>query len=627
MNLKDEFLQLLQIKINSLNISLDIIKNSNLDKNNENFNLYSNFKFNLIEIQNYLVKNQININTIKYLNSLLNTVNLFFENADENSKKYYEENPKEQYNNIISEAKHIFSKTNNFNFTLKILKKFDCFQNNLVFIGANGSGKSSFASTFKHYFSNHCVNISAQRILNIPNNTYIENINNVKEELLNKQNKDISNKNNDYINIIIDEFSVLLKNLFSENYKIANEVKRQHQNKELIINDISILDNVIKIWNQIIIHRNLSSDGMNLIIKTIDETEEYNANSMSDGEKVVLFCIGQVLLSPQNSFIVIDEAELFLNKNIVNRLWNELENIRNDCKFIYLTHDLDFAINRPALKIWMKAFGKDNFDFEKIDDNEDIPPKLIMELLGSQKPILFCEGKNDGKSFDLQIFSILFPKFTIKAVESCSNVINYTKAFNKIMKEKNRAFGIIDRDFHPEERLIKLEKENIFNFGFSEIENLFLEENFLKDFIENFYSNDNSFEIFKEKVLEELSKNKEMQATHFTTFAINYIYEESHINKSNNLEKLKENFNKFNNQIKIDEIYNNRLKELETIIQEKDYLKVIKIFNNKGLIKIVEQILEIKNYIERSLKHLNKNKQSREYLLKYFNKKLLENSI
>lgn len=72
------------------------------------------------------------------------------------------------------------------------------------------------------------------------------------------------------------------------------------------------------------------------------------------------------------------------------------------------------------------------WEIEKIKDNE-IPQSLLMELLGGNIDILFCEG--DAKSGnDLEIYSIIFPPFTIIPVESCFSVNNYTKAFNKILE-------------------------------------------------------------------------------------------------------------------------------------------------------------------------------------------------
>ncbi|GHV17087.1 hypothetical protein FACS1894169_11730 [Bacteroidia bacterium] len=80
---------------------------------------------------------------------------------------------------------------------------------------------------------------------------------------------------------------------------------------------------------------------MNFSVK--DGVNVYQPIQMSDGEKVLLFLIAQVLQAPKDGFIVVDEPEMYLHKTILKKLWDRLEKERPDCLFIYLTHDLDFA--------------------------------------------------------------------------------------------------------------------------------------------------------------------------------------------------------------------------------------------------------------------------------------------
>ena len=47
---------------------------------------------------------------------------------------------------------------------------------------------------------------------------------------------------------------------------------------------------------------------------------------------------------------------------------------------------------------------------------------------------------------------MLFPDYTITPVVSCSDVINYTKAFNNIPNTNATAYGIIDRDYRTSEQ-------------------------------------------------------------------------------------------------------------------------------------------------------------------------------
>lgn len=627
MSQNEQVLQLINEKIKGLDIYLHIFNNTKkyeIDDCSELINIYEEFKNILGIFKGHIEQDKLNTNFIIYLNSLLSRIGFaysgkaadFANGTIDNTRHYYEQINKRSKNETLGSFSQI-------SFALKTIEKLKFYNDNMVFIGANGAGKSSFANDLKKHFNNHCVAISAQRILNIPINAHIENIEHVRQQLKNKQTKDISNKESNYINILTDEFSILLKNLFSDNHKVAHNIKKSYQDGKLPENIKSIMDSVIEVWNKIIIHRILESkDGMNLIVKT-HQGQEYDANKMSDGEKVVLFCVGQVLLAPKNSFVIVDEPELFLNKNIVNKLWDELEIIRSDCKFIYLTHELDFAINRSALKFWIKSYDDNGFEFEEIENNE-MPPALVMELLGSQNPILFCEGKNDGKSYDVKLLSLLLSHFNIKAVESCNNVINYTKAFNRMNNVSIKAYGLIDSDFHTSERLDALELDNIFNFCFSEIENLCLDEALFQEFATSISAPANSFESMKNKIFAELESQKIMQASYFVSSKIDYYYKDSHISKSKTKAELQTNFNNFNQPIAVENWFNGRVEEINSIIATKNYVKAIQIFNNKGLVKKANESLLISDYIDRLIRYIGSNKAASAHLLKYFHCKLKE---
>jgi len=620
--------EVLENKINGLDIYLNILnsaKKYEIDECSAVIDKCQMLKDFLSQFGQYLNANKLNDNFSVYFIYLLNNIHFSYSGNQSSFTNLPIEHTHSYYNhieNIIEQQ--VLSHLIHIQFALETLEKLDFYNHNMVFIGANGAGKSSFANDLKKHFNNYCVAISAQRILNIPINPHIENIANIQHQVKQKQTKDISNKDSNYVSVITDEFAILLKNLFSENYEVAHKLKEAYQNGSTPPKIKSLLDEVIIIWNELINHRIIQSkDGMNLSVKTLDD-DEYEANKMSDGEKVVLFCVGQVLLAPKNSFIIVDEPELFLNKNIVNKLWDKLETLRNDCRFMYLTHELDFAINRNGLKFWIKSYNKNGFEFEKIEDNE-IPQSLVMELLGSQKSILFCEGKNDGKSHDLKILSILFPQFNIKPVDSCFNVINYTKAFNNMRNISIKAYGLIDSDFHPSARLTSLEAEGIYNFGFSEIENLCLDEELFKKFAQSISAQANAFEKMQISVFNELVKEKVMQSSQYVNSKIDYYYKDSHIKKPKTLDELKTNFNSFNQPIQIEEWFNSRIVEIDKIFKERNYIDAIQIFNHKGLIKKANEALEISDYIPRLIRYLEDNATSTQHLLVYFHEDLKKN--
>ena len=358
-------------------------------------------------------------------------------------------------------------------------------------------------------------------------------------------------------------------------------------------------------------------DNNNLKIKVKESSEEYPAYQMSDGEKNIFFLIGRVLLASDDAMIIIDEPEMYLHKAIVNKLWDKLEEERRDCKFIYLTHDLEFASSRKANKYWIKDFQfPSKWEIERIPEN-DIPDSLLMKILGSRKKILFCEGKKS--SLDIQIYEILFPNYTIIPLEGCSNVINYTRAFNKIPNKNNIAIGIVDRDFRTDAQINKFSSENIYVYSVAEIENLFLLEDFIQIFLQN-KKERIDIENLKEKVIDKLEKDKELQISNYVTSYINYVFSEEHMKNAKNKKEIDDNLHKFINKIDINSLYNKRKEEIERIINEKDYLEAIKVYNNKGLLKEIEDLLRYKSgkYSDDSLITLKNSEKAQKVLRAVF---------
>ena len=195
---------------------------------------------------------------------------------------------------------------------------------------------------------------------------------------------------------------------------------------------------------------------------------------MSDGERAIFYFIAEVLVSKDNSLIIIDEPENHLHNSILERLWNEIEAERQDCVYLYITHTLDFARTRNNTQIvWVKNMNdKQNWDYKLLDSNE-FSDDLLLEILGSRDGVLFVEGTAD-KSIDRKLYSRLFPQYNIMPLEGCASVIQATKAYNELsMLHYKKIKGIVDRDRRTEEEIKCLRKKNIYVPSVAEIENLF----------------------------------------------------------------------------------------------------------------------------------------------------------
>jgi ABC-type branched-subunit amino acid transport system ATPase component len=507
-------------------------------------------------------------------------------------------------------------------FNIDFFDKIGYFDSNVVAIGANGSGKTTLSNKFKTYLQNNGVVISAQRILLVPSFDAIANPAKTASELKQYQVRDKSNKSDGEFRYLQQEFGIVLKNLLADNISAGNSYRKNAINAVKEGNKISNpestnLDTTFQIWNSLIEHRTIScEDGINITAKSTDG-RSYPAIQMSDGEKVMLYLIAQVLQAPKNGFIVVDEPEMYLHKTILKKLWDLLENERNDCIFIYLTHDLDFATSRTtAKKIWIKSFTHpDKWEIKDIP-TDDIPESLMFELLGSRKNILFCEG-NKG-SIDERVYSILFPELTIMPVGSCFDVINHTKAFNKLKNVNTNAFGLIDSDHHDSSRLEKLREFDIYYFSVAEVENLFLDSDFLIILANQILSDKSNIELIKADVIKELDKLKETQAANYVSTKVNYYFTDSDVSKGNALAQLEKNYQEFINKISINDWFTNRISELDKMISDSDYEKVLISFNNKGIKKVASKHLNISDFTDRSVKLLQSSNEAKLALNKYF---------
>ncbi|MDU2649015.1 DUF4435 domain-containing protein [Anaerococcus vaginalis] len=259
---------------------------------------------------------------------------------------------------------------------------------------------------------------------------------------------------------------------------------------------------------------------------------------------------------------------------------------------IYITHDTNFAAyHKNSEKIWIKSYDGENWYLEKIFSN-DLPEKLLFDILGSRKNILFVEGEES--SFDTQLYSILYPEYFIIPCGSCTQVIMRTKSFNSTQNiHNNNVYGIIDRDFRTEYEINRLKKDNIYTLNVSEVENLFIIEElikFLSDYLaKNFDDVINNIknyiikERFDNQIISQVKKNVVSQIKHDLSMA-----EISEINT-------KESFTNAIKNINVDSIYEDTLNSYEEALLSNDYKKVLEMFNEKGLSKSIGHYFGFQN--------------------------------
>ena len=206
--------------------------------------------------------------------------------------------------------------------------------------------------------------------------------------------------------------------------KKSIEYREEHKEGNKNFDNETKLEKIKKIWEKVITHRKLKICAGKIEVESTDNaTETYNGNLMSDGERAIFYFIAEVLVSKDNSLIIIDEPENHLHNSILERLWNEIEAERQDCVYLYITHNLDFARSRNNTQIvWVKNMNNNQkWDYKLLDSNE-FSDDLLLEILGSRDGVLLVEGTAD-KSIDRKLYSRLFQQYNIMPLEGCTSVI------------------------------------------------------------------------------------------------------------------------------------------------------------------------------------------------------------
>ena len=344
----------------------------------------------------------------------------------------------------------------------------------ILFVGANGSGKTRLGTWIEIDSPQKQLvhRISAQKSLSLPDSTTFQSIERAEKDLLfggpewsyqHKQSKWQQKPATTFLN----DYQKLMVYLFSEEAEENAKFKRAcRQDEARIYPPTTKIDRVKELWESILPHRELIIGGARIQTRVRGQDDKiYNSSEMSDGERVIFYLIGQCLAAPENGIVVIDEPELHLHKSVQVPLWDAIEKLRDDCLFVYLTHDVDFAAAKEAAKrVWLKSFDGQNWDWELIDEDESLPDDLLIEVLGSRKPVVFVEGENG--SFDVSLYRELLSDFLVIPRGSCSQVIQSVKALNDNPQIHHLAvYGLIDRDRRVQAEIAKLEQDSIYVLG------------------------------------------------------------------------------------------------------------------------------------------------------------------
>jgi ABC-type Mn2+/Zn2+ transport system ATPase subunit len=275
----------------------------------------------------------------------------------------------------------------------------------IVILGPNGSGKTQLAQKLAR--TAKVSAISAQRRTWVDDNLPVQE----EQTLLNSTR----NHQNVWWNSAwqpIEDINFILSSLIqdhSNRLTINNEVAITSAEMVQPVRDTKLIL-LQSLWNRLFPKRKLEIGGFFPKVKRLDSTppEQYHLRQMSDGERTILYMAARVLTA-EHDVILVDEPELHMHSRLSVQFWDEAEKLRPDCRFIYVTHDLNFAISRRSATV---LIARSNSAAEAILV-EGLPASVAAEVLGAAtlpfyaKRIVLYEG-TEGKGFASEFFSAWF---------------------------------------------------------------------------------------------------------------------------------------------------------------------------------------------------------------------------
>lgn len=491
-----------------------------------------------------------------------------------------------------------------------------------VIIGANGAGKTSLINELRKNSIDEMYVLPAQKLLYFVSNTH--NRNGITKE---KYIQDLKEVNIKYDTIEIqthqieDDFSGTFTKLITLWVKDFAKVMTDNARGVGEVS-IALLDRVEQIWNQIFPEITFYPESDDRVLEVVRNGDKYSINGLSDGERCVLFYIGNVLLAPENSYIVVDEPETFLNGAVYNELWDLLILERPDCQFIFASHNMDFVQSRTnATYIWCNKFEAPyDFDYEQLEESQEFPLSILAEVSGTRKPILFCEGTKT--SIDYQIYSKLFSEFCfVKPVQGHKQVIQHTKAYNDLqLLHGNTAYGIIDNDWMNESSIQEQKEQNIFVLPFNEVEMMLVDEEVVKSCLhfDDDKEKQQKFENLQQSIIESCKEKKDKIISialkkRLDEFMEGNCIQNNKPTKEDVEEFLKNLVNKFDASSTVDNITS----IVEASLDSSDFSRILKIcnlkneiINHRGNTKIVPNFkdkalrrIALDNDLQKKLRH------------------------
>ncbi|MFK4507854.1 ATP-binding protein [Bradyrhizobium daqingense] len=471
----------------------------------------------------------------------------------------------------------------------------------LLFVGANGGGKTRLAVLIEEELGKQAHRISAHRALSL--NPSVAKVTEQRAldalrigttgERFRVDNRTIARWDSKAATILLDDYDYLLQALFADQISISLTAYKNARDGNYQSVRPTKFDQLRDIWDRVVSNRTLDigSDS----IEVITQYGSYPAAEMSDGERAIFYLIGQTLMAATNSLIIFDEPELHIHRSIMSRLWDELEAARPDCAIVIISHDLEFIAAREGSKYVIRSYDpRKMWTIEAVPEQVGFPEDITTLILGSPKPILFVEGS--GESLDRAIYRACYPNWTIIPRGSCEEVVHavVTMRANGTLTGITCA-GIVDADAYEPSEIEFLRSKGIAVLPVSEVENLFLLPTVIEAIarVEGF--DDAALSTKVADVLNELfehAKRPENQLPAVMRYCrrrIDRTLKKLDLNSAKDISTLISEYSSSTSSLDISRLAALATKSIQTAIADRNAVELLKWYDNKGVLALASK--------------------------------------
>ena len=494
-----------------------------------------------------------------------------------------------------------------------------------TFCGANGSGKTRLAVHIEQQLGLKAHRISAHRALSL--NPRVRKIS--EAEALNGlrtghtgsetrssgiQYRQGHRWQENEATSLLDDYDYLVQALFAEQTNTALKSHKTLRSGQGGTAKQTKFEKLTEVWQRLLPHRKLNIGGDDITVRTSDNDTTYPASEMSDGERAVFYLVGQTLVADEDSVLVIDEPELHLHPAIMTLLWDELSAARPDCAFVFITHSLEFAAERPGAKHVVREYQPGpTWTIDPVPQDTGFSEEFTTLILGSRRPVLFVEGA--ASSLDRSIYDACYPDHLVLPRESCDAVIHaVTSMRTNTALTRVTCHGIVDGEHRSPDEIAYLRERGVMVLPVAELENIFVLPEVSRAIAVHEAHEGHGLEVrlsnLREAVFASIESDGQKRATvlQHVTRQIDRLLKRMDLSAAASVEELKKTFDEKVGSIDVEALVSDVEEQIESAIRDNDLAALLAVYENKGLFAEAARHLKdskldpFKDWLERILR-------------------------